>query len=226
MGIVIQFPRHRHRAAPTGSAGSIRHKSGDADNSRPSRAFDKTKYVSGGKKPRARQFETACGERPTSRATDDGPPKALTTSSKVSSGLRSGIDMDGNLYTSRVSGKSIHLVCSPVESVSAQSVAMAKRPTHPRSLEAVRARLIALRMAIGPNQRQFAKRAGIGANTWSNFENEDRRISIEEAFKLVDTYGVSLDWIYEGRGAGLMPGPLLDKIREAEAEAAEKAAAA
>lgn len=102
---------------------------------------------------------------------------------------------------------------------------MAKRPPHPRSVQAVRARLIALRMAVEPVQKRFAERAGIHPNTWSNFENEDdRRISIEEAFKLVDTYGVSLDWIYDGRG-GAVPGELLVKIRAVEAKAAEKAAA-
>ena len=83
-------------------------------------------------------------------------------------------------------------------------------------------RLIALRIAIGPNQKRFAEKAEIAPNTWGNFENEDdRRISIEEAFKLVDTYAVSLDWIFGGQ-AGLIPGPLLEKIRAAEDAAAVK----
>jgi len=228
MGIVVQlFPvRHGHCRAPTGSAGSIRHSSGDASKPKPSSAAVKTTNVSGGQKPRARQLVTACGDRPTSRATSVPPPKASMTSPTVPSVLRSGIDMDGNLYTNCVSDKPPHLVCSRGLSVSARSAAMAERSVHPRSLEAVRARLIALRMAKGPNQRQFSTRAGIEPNTWGNYENDpERRISIEEAFKLVDTYGVSLDWIYEGRAVA-MPGDLMNKIREVEAEAVIKAAAA
>jgi len=132
---------------------------------------------------------------------------------------------DLDIYTERVHGKHIHLVCSRELGILVPSDAMAKRPAHPRSVEMIRVRLIALRIAVGPNQRKFAMNAGIEPNAWNNYERRGGRISLDEAFKLVDTYGASLDWIFDGK-AGLMPSVLLEKIRAAEPEALQKAAAA
>lgn len=100
---------------------------------------------------------------------------------------------------------------------------MAKRPPGPRHVDMIATRLISLRLAIGLNQRQFAKRARIGPNTWNNYETGDNRISLDQAFKLTDAYGVSLDWIYQG-DAKAMPHDLMLKIHAAEPQAARRVA--
>jgi DNA-binding XRE family transcriptional regulator len=228
MGTIIKFPRRRHHgraSAATGSEGSaIPQRAGSARSPRALNASDIIRNISGGIEPRLRQLDTACAPRLTMRATSNVPPRASITASTEFSGA-SGIMVEPDIYTERVFCKPIHLVCSSDLGISAPFPAMPKHLLHPRSVEAVRLRLIALRMAIGPNQRRFAEKAAIANNTWSNYENEvGRRISLEEAFKLVDTYGVTLDWIYEGR-AGQMPGDLMEKIRAVEAKAAAKVAA-
>jgi hypothetical protein len=224
MGIVVRFPRRGHvRASAASPACTIPQSDDGASRSRARKASSKTKNVSAGIEPRLRQLDTACAGRPTKRATAAVPPRASITASTVSSGA-SGIMVDPDIYTDRVHDKPIHLVCSPELGISAPSEGMAKRLLHPRSVEAIRIRLISLRMAIGPNAKRFAERAGIAPNTWSNYENEEgRRISLEEAQKLVDTYSVTLDWVFDGKAAR-MPGDLLDQIRAKEPDAIEKAA--
>jgi len=75
-------------------------------------------------------------------------------------------------------------------------------------------RLIATRKALGLNQTQLCRRAGILQSTWSNYEAAARSardgkerliniIQLEWAFRLIDTFDLTLDWIYRGDASGL-----------------------
>jgi transcriptional regulator with XRE-family HTH domain len=65
--------------------------------------------------------------------------------------------------------------------------------------EDIAARLIRLRLAKGYEQaKAFAERLGISEGNWNHFERARRKISIEDALKVCQKTGVSLDWIYRG----------------------------
>lgn len=66
-----------------------------------------------------------------------------------------------------------------------------------KRLRALRERLATL------NQAQLAASLGVQPTRLNNWETGVRRIPLECAEKLVDTYGLSLDWIYRGRVDGL-----------------------
>ena len=72
-----------------------------------------------------------------------------------------------------------------------------------RSVDAIAERLIATRKAIGLKQAEYAERAGIPNNTYNQYEQAKGRPSLDFAFKLCDTYGLTLDWIYAGDPSGL-----------------------
>lgn len=66
------------------------------------------------------------------------------------------------------------------------------------------ARLEAIREAFSTGgQGAFASRHGWQQTQWNNWELGARRIPIEEASKLADAYGLTLDFIYRGRRDGL-----------------------
>lgn len=70
--------------------------------------------------------------------------------------------------------------------------------------EKIGLRLRALRTAFGGlSQRAFAERHGFNPTQYNNWELGVRRISFDCAEVLVDTYGLSLDWLYRGRVDGL-----------------------
>lgn len=48
------------------------------------------------------------------------------------------------------------------------------------------------------NQADYGKRAGLKRSQVSNWETGDSRVSIDGALSLRETYGLSLDFIYEG----------------------------
>ena len=80
---------------------------------------------------------------------------------------------------------------------------MPKTPQENRSFEAIAQRLIATRKALGLKQSEFAKRAGIPVNTYNQYEKAVSQPRIDYAFALCDTYGLTLDWIYNGDPSGL-----------------------
>lgn len=85
------------------------------------------------------------------------------------------------------------------------------------SLEAIAARLALLRKAKGASSAaEFARRLDIGATAWNNYETATRRISLDEAMKVVRLTGASLDWIYRGL-EWTLPAQLLEEINEARA---------
>lgn len=53
------------------------------------------------------------------------------------------------------------------------------------------------------NQKAWAERHGINPTQWNNWEKGVRRIPVDEAEKLCDRYGLTLDYLYRGRVDGL-----------------------
>ena len=76
----------------------------------------------------------------------------------------------------------------------------AEKKTYPE----IGARLRKVREAFSDlAQNAWAERHGFGTSQWNNWENGVRRISVDEAERLCDLYGLSLDYIYLGRRDGL-----------------------
>lgn len=71
------------------------------------------------------------------------------------------------------------------------------------SREAVAARLVQLREALGLDKQTFAQKARIGKQTYGPFELAQRDLTLNAAKKLRATYGVPLDWLYFGNRAAL-----------------------
>jgi DNA-binding XRE family transcriptional regulator len=68
----------------------------------------------------------------------------------------------------------------------------------------VGARLIALRKSQSDlNQKDWAGKHGFSQTQYNNWENGTRRIPVDDAERLCQLYGVSLDFIYRGRRDGL-----------------------
>ena len=66
-------------------------------------------------------------------------------------------------------------------------------------------RLVAIRKAFASdaNQKEWAAKHGFNATQVNNWEKGLRRIPVESAERLCETYGVTLDFIYRGRRDGL-----------------------
>jgi transcriptional regulator with XRE-family HTH domain len=73
-------------------------------------------------------------------------------------------------------------------------------------------RLRLLRESQGLIQATIADRVNVARTRWNNWEVGVGRIPVDAAAQLVQIYGVTLDWIYLGREAG-MPYDLMVKIR-------------
>jgi transcriptional regulator with XRE-family HTH domain len=71
-----------------------------------------------------------------------------------------------------------------------------------RSQDTVAGRLIWAREAFGLSQAEFARKAGIGQTTYSNWEN-GFPVGLQGALQLRKTFRLSLDWIYFGDSSGL-----------------------
>lgn len=70
--------------------------------------------------------------------------------------------------------------------------------------QAIGRRLAAIRQAESSmNQREWAEKHGFGITQYNNWEKGVRRISMDEAERLCELYGLSLDFIYRGRLNGL-----------------------
>jgi len=84
-----------------------------------------------------------------------------------------------------------------------------------RALKDIAKRLEMTRGALGISAAQIARDTDISANEWSQYINPDkykRRISVEHVYELKDTYGATLEWIYDGDVSSLR-GELAAKIR-------------
>ena len=81
-----------------------------------------------------------------------------------------------------------------------------------RTPVAIGHRLAITRQAIGLSQVDFARKAGIAANTYNQYETGASRPSLDNAVKICDAHRLSLDWIYLGEPGGLSYA-LADAIR-------------
>ena len=77
-------------------------------------------------------------------------------------------------------------------------------PRDRASSQAVGARLKALRQASGLSQAAWCRFVEITAPAWHHYESGTNRISLNQALKVAEKAGVSLDWIY--RQSGDLPG--------------------
>lgn len=83
---------------------------------------------------------------------------------------------------------------------------MAKTPAPPRPTwdpAVIGERLVRARLALGLTQSELADAAGIGRNTYNQWERGKGRPGLGEALKLCDKFGLTLDWIYRGDPSGL-----------------------
>lgn len=83
-------------------------------------------------------------------------------------------------------------------------------------------RLILLQEALGLTGAQIERDTGIKKNEWSqfrNFKKYKRRITIDDAYKLKDAYGVTLEWVLDNDGSRL-PADLKEAIRKARKQTA------
>lgn len=72
-----------------------------------------------------------------------------------------------------------------------------------RTFEAIGKRLKAIREITKLSQKDFAARAGIRDTTYNQYERGVSQPKVEYAYALCDTYGLTLDWIYNGDPSGL-----------------------
>lgn len=64
-------------------------------------------------------------------------------------------------------------------------------------------RLELSRRALGMTAAQLCRQSGIAPNTWSQWENGVGRPDLDGALQLTRTFGLTLDWIYEGDISGI-----------------------
>ena len=79
-----------------------------------------------------------------------------------------------------------------------------------RRKDGIAYRLRLTRQVWGLQQQEFAQRADINASAYNQYEQAKRKVSLEHAHKLCDTYELSLDWIFRGD-----PGALRHQTAEA-----------
>ena len=64
-------------------------------------------------------------------------------------------------------------------------------------------RLSIVRQASGLSQTEFARRAGLGTSAWNNYETARKRISLDAAIRICETYQLTLDYIYLGDASNI-----------------------
>ena len=155
-----------------------------------------------GGSPRSRQLLTTGGSSPSAAATFVVPPRALMMPSS---------NIPRLYFTDREVVKP-HVLSSDFAAGTLAQSGMA------RTLEGIAWRLLTLRTWRGLSQKDFCAEIGVGTNHYSPFENAKRRIPLEIATKLVERYGVTLDWVYLGDMRG-MTGQMQAELRIAELKA-------
>jgi transcriptional regulator with XRE-family HTH domain len=80
---------------------------------------------------------------------------------------------------------------------------MANRISDGRDKVAIGQRLALTRQALGLQQNEFAKRAGLASNTYNQYESGTNVPAIDKANDLCDAYSLTLDWIFRGDPSGL-----------------------
>lgn len=87
-----------------------------------------------------------------------------------------------------------------------------------RSIRDVAGRLVATQQAFDVRPAAFCKKAGISQSKWSMYTDAayKRKITVTDAQKLEDTYGVDLNWIYDGK-TDQLPSWLAKKLESGKA---------
>lgn len=85
-----------------------------------------------------------------------------------------------------------------------------------RSIPDIAERLIATQQALNIEPVELCKETGISQTQWTQFTDPKykRRITLDAAYKLKDTYSITLEWIYDGDRTKL-PHDIRIKLREA-----------
>jgi transcriptional regulator with XRE-family HTH domain len=74
-----------------------------------------------------------------------------------------------------------------------------------RSRRLIAERLEMVRNLLGKSQKTFATGAGVAESTYSQYKTGKNVPDLDEAHKLCDRWGLTLDWIYRGDRRGLSP---------------------
>lgn len=79
------------------------------------------------------------------------------------------------------------------------------RPTSPmaKSAAEIGKRLDALHAALGLSQADVCRALDLASGRYSQYVSGKRRLSLEVAFRLVEAYGVTLDWLFIGDASAL-----------------------
>ena len=80
---------------------------------------------------------------------------------------------------------------------------MKNRISDGRGKQAVAARLLLTRQALGLGQKEFVECARVASNTYNQYESGTNMPSLEKAMFLKDAHQLTLDWIYDGDPSGL-----------------------
>lgn len=80
---------------------------------------------------------------------------------------------------------------------------MGKFYAEKRQLNAIADRLLDGQRALGLKPSEIADMSGIKRNTYSQWVNAKGRPQLDEAMKLCEAFGYTLDWIYFGDPQGL-----------------------
>lgn len=85
-----------------------------------------------------------------------------------------------------------------------------------RSRDDIAERLRAFQDALGISAAEISRETGISTTAWSNFTspNQNRKITLQQAFKLKDAYSLTLEYIYDGDKSRL-PSDLAAALRRA-----------
>jgi hypothetical protein len=200
MAKILDFRAYQHARSPS-AAGSLKRKTeGSASFPMvPNASRNRTKY-SAGILPRARQLLSAEALTPAKSDADPSPPTPSKTSSTEVS--------IPHQYSQPVKLSSLHGMGIVTNCESGTIYPMS------RSISDVAKRLVATQRALGIQPAELCRRAKISQNQWSQFTDPKykRRITILQAYKLKDAFGLTLEWIYDGDPSRL-PLEVAQKLR-------------
>lgn len=195
MGTVVKFSRH----AWTSETGSLNPKT-DGETCLP---LDANAELTSKKQsceilPRADQLLTAEVPTRATSAARPGPPSASITSCTV---------LSMSFYSSRrVKLSRLHKMELEKDRVGGSNTRMQDK------VKALSRRLKITREALGLSAAELCRSIDCKPNRWSQYENGDRKLTLEVAEALCDEFGLSLDWLYRGDPARL-PHELRMKMR-------------
>ncbi|MFV1484496.1 MULTISPECIES: helix-turn-helix domain-containing protein [unclassified Phaeobacter] len=92
---------------------------------------------------------------------------------------------------------------APLEPLFGMATAPRKSVTDTMSPDAIGDRLRLIREAYGLSKAEIADLLEIERSHWSRFEGGQRAIPYDKASRLVDRFGISLDFIILGRISGM-----------------------